>query len=324
MKALVYRKKNFFPVLEEFKVPGNQYENPTVEVEMIASGMNRRDYYITQGLYPNVVPDVVLGSDGVGRWNGKRVVINPNIDWGKVDSHQSKEYQVLGMPKHGTFADKIYVPQDRIHQAPEHLTDIEAAALPLGGMTAWRAVNTKGQISESDTVLISGIGGGVAQFAFQYALAIGARVYVTSGSQMKIDHAIKMGAAGGISYKSENWYVDLKEMSGGFDVIIDSAGGAGFKHFIPMTNPGGRIVFYGATLGKITEINPATIFWRQISILGTTMATDAEFEEMLKFVADHEIRPMIDRVYTLNQSEEAFEYLGTGSPFGKLVFNHGV
>lgn len=323
MKALVFRELKKFPLPEDFNPGGNQYKENTVELEILASGMNRRDYYITQGLYPGIKNNTILGSDGIGIHNGNCVLINPNIQWGDDKRVQSNAYEVLGMPKHGTFAERITVPEHRLHIAPEHLTIHEAAALPLGGMTAWRAVTTKAQISEGDTVLISGVGGGVAQLALQFACAKGAKVFVTSGSQDKIDKAIELGAESGVNYKDEDWSKQLKDMAGGFDAIIDSAGGPGFKNFINISNPGGRIVFYGGTLGKITEINPQIIFWRQLSILGTTMATDQEFSEMLDFVVEHKIRPLVAEVFSMEESERAFDLLGSGSPFGKLVFDHG-
>lgn len=323
MKALVFTEKSSFPNLQEFDDSLNRYDEEVEEVELLASGMNRRDYYITQGLYPAIVPDTILGSDAVGKWEDKRVILNPNVNWGDNNRYQSKEYEVLGMPKHGTFSEKIVVPRHRIHEAPQHLTDIEAATLPLAGMTAWRAITTKGEVSEGDKVLISGVGGGVAQLALKYAVKLKAEVYVTSGKQEKIDKAVNMGAEAGVKYTDENWGEQLKELSSGIDVVIDSAGGEGFKNFIPLCNPGGRIVFYGGTRGKITEINPQIMFWRQLSIHGTTMASDAEFVEMLSFVSQHKIRPEVDRVFSLRESEKAFELLGSGEPFGKIAFDHG-
>ncbi len=323
MQALVYREKGAYPVLEEIEIEENQYSEETVEVKMIASALNRRDYYITQGLYPGVVPDTIMGSDGLGEYDGKRVLINPNIKWGNRTEYQSAEYEVLGMPKHGTFAEKIHIPAHRLHEAPEHLNDIEAAALPLGGMTAWRAIHSKARVEKGDKVLISGVGGGVAQFAMQYAIALGAETYVTSGSAVKIDKAIQLGAEGGVMYSEEKWYDKLAALSGGFDAIIDSAGGDGFHHFIPLCNPGGRIVFYGGTHGKISGISPQIMFWRQLSIMGTTMASDDEFVEMLNFVAQHKIKPQIAATYELSESEAAFEMIGKGSSFGKIVFEHG-
>lgn len=324
MKALIFKENGHFPVLMDYALDKNQWDEEVVEVKLLASSMNRRDYYITQGLYPKIKTDTVLGSDGVGLYKGKRVLLNPNINWGDNPAHQSDEYEILGMPKHGTFAERLLIPEHRIHYCPDHLTDIEAASLPLGGMTAWRAIHGKGAAREGEKVLISGVGGGVAQLAMQFAVAMGAEVYVTSGSQEKIETAMELGARGGVSYKDENWSKKLKEMSGGFDVIIDSAGGDGFKNFIPISNPGARIVFYGGTLGKITEINPQIMFWRQISIHGTTMATDVEFEEMLTFVTTHKIRPVISQVFSLDEVDQAFKALGEGSGFGKIVFNHGA
>jgi len=166
--------------------------------------------------------------------------------------------------------------------------------------------------------LISGVGGGVALFAFQFAIAAGAEVWVTSGTGWKIDNAMKMGAAGGINYKNADWKSFGKE-SGGFDVIIDSAGGDGFSNLIKVANPGARICFYGGTRGKITALNPQIIFWKQLSIFGSTMGTDEEFKDMVDFVDQHEIIPVIDSVYSLKDGNDAFKRMENGLQFGKIV-----
>ena len=288
-------------------------------IEIIAGALNHRDIWITKGMYPGIKLPCIPGSDGVGIWQGKRVLINPGFDWGSDKSFQSPHFHILGMPTNGTLAEQIYVPENNIYEAPEHLTDTEAAALPLAGVTAYRALITKCKPKHSDTVLITGIGGGVALFAMQYALAMGCKVYVTSSSAEKIALATELGAQGGVLYTDPDWDKQLKKSTGGIDVVIDSAAGDGFSKLPDLCNPGARIAFYGGSKGKITALNPQVIFWRQISIFGSTMGSPRDFEDMLDFVSLHQIHPIIDGVWPLDQIHEAYKYMADGKQFGKII-----
>jgi len=226
---------------------------------------------------------------------------------------------VLGMPTAGTFAEYIAVDVDRLVEKPLHLSDEQAAALPLGALTAYRAIMNHGQLKSSDTVLISGFGGGVAQFAFQFAVAKEAKVYVTSGSQAKIDQAIVMEATGGFNYKEENWAKEAFKISGGFDIVIDSAGGDQINTFIKIMKPAGRIIFYGATNGMPAKLDMFRMFWNQITLQGSTMGNDQEFEDMVKFVAHHKLIPVIDSVRPFDEIINAFDQMKSGNKIGKLV-----
>ncbi|HMQ64594.1 MAG TPA: zinc-binding dehydrogenase [Flavilitoribacter sp.] len=290
-------------------------------VTLRAAALNRRDYFITKGLYPRIITPIILGSDGAGLHNGREVIINPNQHWGNNPAFQSKNYTILGMPDNGTLAEKILVNADRLYPKPAHLNWYEAAALPLGGLTAYRALFTKGGLKNDHKVLVTGIGGGVALTAMQFAVAAGAAVYVTSGSAEKLDKATAMGAAGGADYREENWHEDLKTASGGFDLIIDSAGGPGFNQLIKIANPGARIVTYGGTLGAVPKFLPQSIFWKQITICGTTMGTDQEFGQMLDFVAEHQLQPVVDSVFPLSGINEAFERMQQSDQFGKIIID---
>lgn len=300
-----------------------------VVVRLQAAALNHRDVYIQQGLYPGIRVPVILGSDGCGtvvdlgegvdeKWKNQSVIINPNNQWGDSEAAQSFDYHILGMPTNGTFAEYLCVKADRLHLKPAHLSAQEAAALPLAGMTAYRALMKRAALQEGEQVLISGIGGGVALFACQFALAAGAKVYVTSSSEEKIAAAVGMGASGGANYKAENWAESLQDEAGVFDVIIDSAGGPGFKHFLQLANMGGRIAFYGGTQGKFT-LSPQKMFWKQVSLLGSTMGSDEDFKEMVDFVAAHKIKPSVDRVFPLEEAQAAFDYLDAGAQMGKVV-----
>lgn len=289
-------------------------------VQLKAAALNRRDVFVTQGLYPGIRFPVILGSDGAGLLDGRPVVINPAMNWGDDPRAQSRQFHILGLPKNGTLAQQVAVPAGKVYDKPVHLNWEQAAALPLGGMTAYRALFTRGQLRSGERVLVSGIGGGVAVFVLQFARAIGAEVWVTSGSSEKLDRARALGARGGVNYREDNWPDQLKEQAGGFDVIVDSAGGPGFAHFLKLCNPAARIVSYGGTLG-MAQLSPQILFWKQISILGSSMATDEEFGAMLRFVEQHRIEPVVDSVVSMADGQAAFDRMAKGLQFGKIVLD---
>ncbi len=300
-------------------------------VKIKATALNRRDDWIREGKYPNIRFGVTMGSDGAGvveevfdeenqAWVGQEVVINPNIDWGPDLEVQSGKYTILGMPMNGTFAEYCLVSIDRLQHKPFHLDFLQASALPLGGLTAFRALFRRGGLRAGQNVLISGFGGGVAQFCFLFAKAAGANVYITSGSDEKIARALKMGAKGAYNYKKESNYSDLWKTKGGFDLVIDSAGGDQINNFIKVLKPNGRIVFYGATNGLPSKIDLYKMFWHQLTLQGTTMGNDHEFTEMLAFVSKHQIRPIVDSIRPFSKIAESFGDITKSNKVGKIVF----
>ncbi len=328
MKALVLTDQGKV----EFKdMPLPKLESGKALIKIKAAALNRRDDWIREGKYPNIKPGCIMGSDGAGivesvhdddhkDWVGKEVVINPNIDWGPNPDVQSGKYTILGMPVDGTFAEYAVVPVDRLHHKPFHMDLLQAATLPLGGLTAFRALFRKGELRAGQNVLISGFGGGVAQFAFLFAKAADANVYVTSGSDEKLDKAMKMGAKGGYNYKKQNNYTDLWKTKGGFDLIIDSAGGDQINNYIKILRPSGKIVFYGATNGLPSKVDFYRMFWNQISLLGSTMGNDNEFAEMIAFVGKHQIRPIIDSIRPFSKLADSFQDIAKPNKVGKIVF----
>jgi NADPH:quinone reductase-like Zn-dependent oxidoreductase len=163
------------------------------------------------------------------------------------------------------------------------------------------------------------VGGGVALFAVQFAVALGAKVFCTSGSYEKIANTAAMGVAGGANYRNEDWDKQLLEQSGGFDLIIDGAGGGQMNTLLALCKPGGTIVCYGATLGAADNLNLHRIFWKQIRLQGTTMGTDDDFADMLRFVEKHRIVPVIDSEFLLQNTADAFRLMEHGGQFGKIV-----
>jgi zinc-binding alcohol dehydrogenase/oxidoreductase len=328
MKAMVLESKGSPFVLKDMPKPAAG--DGEVLIRLKASAFNHRDHYIQQGTYPRTTYPVIIGSDGAGIVEavganvsrlliGNEVLINPARNWGDDTKAQNSNFKILGLPDAGTFADYVVVPEGNIHPKPAHLTFEEAAALCLVGVTAYRALFTRGNLQDQDRVLVTGIGGGVALTGLQFALAKGARVFVTSGSDEKIGKAKDLGAAGGVNYNSGTWAEDLQKLAGGFDLILDGAAGPGFSRLLDIASPGGRVVVYGSVQGKIQSAEPARIFWKQLSILGSTMGTDGEFTSMLRFVEQHSLRPVIDGIFPLEQAQEAMQRMNNAEQFGKIV-----
>lgn len=306
-----------------------------VLVRLRAASLNHRDVWIQKGLYPNIKTPIILGSDGAGTvseigegvseyWLEKEVIINPSHNWGDNPNHYGNDHRILGLPENGTFAEYVKVEARYLVPKPAHLSFEEAATLPLAGLSAWRALMTRGNFKPGGRVLVTGAGGGAALFAIQFAIAEGAEVWVTSGSDQKIRKAINLGVKGGVNYKTPTWHRDLlvkarASKSGYFDTIIDSAGGSGFARLIDVAAPGATICFYGGTTGNITDIVPAKVFFKQLNIHGTTMGTETEFEDMIRCVEEKQIIPIVDEVYELADAEQALRRMDSGEQFGKIV-----
>lgn len=327
MQALVLRELNSPLALEPQVL--NDLAPDHARVRIHAAALNHRDVWITQGQYPGIVTPVILGSDGSGvvseirgdaHWLGEEVLVNPGLHWGDNPAFQSKDFQILGLPQNGTLAHYVDVPIENLFKKPSHLSHPQAAGLPLAGVTAWRALMTRARCQPGDRVLVSGIGGGVALFALQFATSIGCEVVVTSSSQGKLERASKLGAHGGVLYTEDKWGKSLRaQYPKGFDVIIDGAGGEGFGQLARLLAPAGRLAFYGGTCGKWPPIAPQHLFFKQTDILASTMGSPQDFRAMVKHVLEHAIEPIIDCVYPLENGNEAIAQLESGSQFGKIV-----
>ena len=289
-------------------------------VQLKAAALNHRDVWITQGLYAGIKYPSVLGSDGSGVLeNGLEVIINPSLDWGDDPRAQGKDFRILGLPDAGTFAQYIKVPSVNIHKKPAHLTFEQAAALPLAGLTAYRALFSRCQPRADDKILLSGIGGGVALFALQFAVAAGYDVWVTSSSEAKIEKAVGLGAKGGFNYGQEGWSKRAVAEMGGFDVIIDGAVGNGFAELVKACRPAARVCIYGGTGGQLSGVSPQVIFYKQLNVMGSTMGSPNEFSDMIDFVNQHRIVPIVDSVYALRDGNAAIKKMEEGGQFGKIV-----
>ncbi|OAD69621.1 hypothetical protein PHYBLDRAFT_116257 [Phycomyces blakesleeanus NRRL 1555(-)] len=288
-----------------------------------------RDVWILKGMYPGIKPDSVVGADGVGviTTNGieERVLLNSGRGWDSDERGPEGKFGIIGLlPYIGTLAEAAVVNKNDLVKCPAHLTTAEAASVPLAGLTAYRAVFTKGQVRAGDHVLVTGIGGGVALFALQFAVAAGATVYVTSSSQDKINRAIKLGAKGGINYKDEKCIDKLKELLGSnlLSAVIDGAGGSMYGQYPKVMRTGGIISNYGQTVsGKGVSFSMMHVL-KNIDIRGSTLGSRKEFREMVDFIDKHKIKPVVSFVWhglSMASMDSAIEVMRRGDQFGKLV-----
>jgi zinc-binding alcohol dehydrogenase/oxidoreductase len=329
--------------LKAFVFRGNQHQNKIEDVakpkpvkdqlliRLSYAALNHRDFWILkeQASVSNPV-GVILGSDGVGvvemvgedadpSWIGAEVIINPSLEWGDNPIVNGNSFKILGNPDHGTFAEYITISKKYVFEKPENLSSEESAALPLSGLTAYRALFSKARLRAKEKVLITGAGGGAALMALQYAVAYQARVYVTSGSEQKIQKAKSLGAVEGFNYKDPEWAQKAQKEAGGFDIIIDTAGGPDFNKLLDLAMPGGRIVNFGRTAGNIGEINTRQLFSKQLSIFGTTMGTRDEFLSMIDFIESRNLKPVIDQVMPFQNFDDALKRMESSEQFGKIV-----
>jgi NADPH:quinone reductase-like Zn-dependent oxidoreductase len=299
-----------------------------VLVRVRAAALNRRDLFIAQGLYPNIRVPVTLGSDGAGEIAalgsvfadlevGAEVVIDPMLAWGDDPRvWDAANANILGMPRDGTFAQYVAVPAGNVYPKPKTLSMEDAAAIPLAGLTAYRAVVTRGALRRGETVLITGVGGGVQTLVLLFAKWIGARAIVTSSSDEKLERAKALGADLAINYKATpDWQKLLR--SDPVDLVVDSSGGDTLRKALDAVRPGGRVVIYGGTNGEAT-IKLFPLFWKHLSVLGTSMGSPEDFAGMLQIFGDG-MQPVVDRVFALEDAVAATQRLAASDQFGKIV-----
>jgi zinc-binding alcohol dehydrogenase/oxidoreductase len=300
-----------------------------VLISLKAAAINHRDLHLFSW-----APDApfTLGSDGAGvvaqagpeagAWMpGAEVIINPSLDWGPREDAYGPDWSILGWPRDGTLAEAIAVRAENVFPKPPHLSFEQAAALPMAGVTAYRALVPRARLQAGERVLIHGIGGGVALLALQFALVLGAKVMVTSTSDDKLERAAAMGADFGVNSRQGDWVASAQEWSGGagVDVVVESIGGDTLARSLKAMRHGGRLVTFGATSDAHANIKVRLVYWHQLSILGATMGSPADFAGMLALVNAHQIEPVVDSVWPLSEGCRAFERLARGEQFGKVV-----
>ncbi|MDG3006031.1 zinc-binding dehydrogenase [Paludisphaera mucosa] len=332
MKAIVLRDLGGPELLRLEDAPDPTPGPGEAVVRLKAAALNHRDVWIRMGQYAGIKLPTILGSDGAGVVEavgegvdaalvGREVVINPSLDWGDDERFFGPNFRILGMPDGGTYAQLVKVAATNIHPKPAGLGWGEAAAIPLAGLTAYRALVSRAQAKPGETVFIPGIGGGAATFALLFAKKLGARVLVTSGSDEKLERAQALGADGGANYKDAGWVEKIRELSGGQgpDIVIDAVGGETYNACIDLLSAGGRIATFGATTGPAPKVETRRVYWKQLNLLGTTMGSPADFTAMLALFADGSLRPVVDRAYPLADASAAHRHMDESGQFGKIV-----
>lgn len=313
-----------------------------MRVRLAMGALNHLDLFLLGGLPGvSITPPWVVGSDGAGVVDaagpaatvrpGDRVIINPGISCGDCEYCRSEgdplclQFGILGEHRPGTLADYVVVPSANVFVIPGQIDMAEAAAFPLASLTAWRMVVTRAQVGPGDHVLVWGIGGGVAQQALQIARLRGATVWVTSGSDDKLERARALGAHDVINHRTADVAKEVRARTGkrGVDVVIDSVGQATWKQSLGSLGKRGRLVTCGGTSGPMLETDVRRLFWNQWTILGSTMGTRREFAEVSAAFASGQLRSVVDSVVPLAEGRRAFERLASGEQFGKVVLDVG-
>jgi NADPH:quinone reductase-like Zn-dependent oxidoreductase len=291
-----------------------------VLIELRAASLNHLDVWIRKGL-PSVPKPRILGADGAGLVvsgdgfaPGDRVVINPGHDLG------NGKISVVGEHSDGTHAELIAVPRSQVYALPQQIDFEAAAAFPLVFETAYRMLVTKARLQEDEWVLVWGIGGGVATATLAIAKALGGRVVVTSSSPDKLERARELGADATFNHETDDVVAGVKEVTGGgAQIVVDNVGEATWKRSLDAARPEGRVCVCGATTGPNPPANLHRIWWKQLTVFGSTMGSQADFEAVYDLVVSGRVVPVVDAVYPLAETAAAHARLEAGDQLGKIV-----
>ncbi len=326
-------------------VPRPVVEGPhDVVVALRAAALNHLDLFVLKGL-PGVTHAFphIIGGDGAGVVEavgsavsrvkpGDRVLINPGLSCGECPPCRAGEhslcltYRLLGEHVAGTFAEAVRVPEVNVHPAPAAASWEACAAFGLVTLTAWRMLTTRANLRPGETVLIWGIGGGVALAALDIARRLGARVIVTSSSDDKLARARELGADEGINYRTADVAREVRRLTGrrGCDVVVDSVGEQTWETSTRVLGRGGRLVTCGGTSGPMVTTDVRRMFWYGHSLLGSMMGNWREFEEIVGLFGRGDLAPVVDSVYPLAEVRPALERMAAGGQFGKIVLRIGT
>ncbi|MDF1509162.1 zinc-binding dehydrogenase [Robertmurraya sp. DFI.2.37] len=328
MKALVHEGKTGINGLSYREIEEDAPKAGEVRVKLMGAGLNHRDLF-TLTRHKESDPPLIIGSDGAGIIEaigegvtnvkiGDEVMINPGLGWQKKSDSPPPGFEIIGLPYHGTFAEKIVIPAENAVHKPEYLSWDEASVISLAALTAYRALFTRGKVKAGLKVFIPGIGSGVATFLLQFAKAAGAIVYVSSRSKEKCEWAMRMGAAKAFD-SNEDWSIALAGEK--MDLIIESVGAATFNKSLDQLRSGGTIVTFGASAGDIVQFDLRRFFYGQYNMYGSTMGSGEEYRDMLQFMQQHELKPVIDKIYKLSDFKDAFERMEKAEQLGKIGFS---
>ena len=310
-----------------------------VRVRVRAAALNHLDLWVVRGVPGiRITPGWILGSDCAGVVEavgpavtsvrvGDHVVLNPGVsdrtcEYCRTgDNPLCLEYAILGEHRPGTLADFVVVPAANVLSIPASLSFSAAAAFPLATLTAWRMVVTRAKVTEADNVLIRGIGGGVALAALLVVKSLGARVWVTSGSDVKLERARALGADEVLNHRTQDVAKEVRARTGkrGVDVVIDCIGEATWASSLGSLGKRGRLVTCGGTSGPMLQTDVRRLFWNQWTIMGSTMGSDAEFAAIVEELRAGRLLPQVDSEFPLDRGAEAFARLESGEQFGKVV-----
>jgi NADPH:quinone reductase-like Zn-dependent oxidoreductase len=339
MKAAVIHEHGELDCVRVEEVAGPKPGRGEVILKVKSAGLNHLDIWVRKGrpglklAFPHILgcdaAGVVtgVGADVASVSVGDQVVLNPGLSCGSCEycnrGEQSEclSFDIMGMNRQGTFAEYVAVPARNVHPKPAYMDFDQAGTFVLSCMTAWRMLMTRAQLRPGETVLLHGIGGGVALWALQLAKLADACVIVTSSSDNKLARASQIGADHTINYKAEDVAVRVKDFTSGrgVDVVIDTVGAATWPIDFSAVRRGGKIVLCGITTGARAETNLQALYWNQLTIMGSTMGSDEDFRRMLRAVTIAKLKPVIDSVEPLENIREAMGKMETGEQFGKIA-----
>ena len=315
MKAIRIHEDGGPGVLRYEDAPNPEPGPGEVLVRLRAASLNHLDLWIRKGL-PSVPKPRILGADGAGIRDdtGERVVINPGIEHGE-------RITVVGEHMDGTHAELVAVPESNVYPLPDELPFEEAAAFPLVFETAYRLLVTKARLQEGEWVLLWGIGSGVATAGLAIAKALGARALVTSSSDAKLERARELGADAAVNHATGDVRAAVAEATDGrgVEVVLEHVGEATWQSSLQAARAGGRVVVCGATTGPNPPAALHRIWWKQLTIYGSTMGTRKDFEAAYELVKSGRAKPVVDSVFPIEQAQAAHERMEAGDQFGKIV-----
>jgi len=339
MKALAFHEHGGLDRIRYQEVPDPAIGPADVLVRVRACALNHLDLFVREGLPGFRLPlPFWTGCDIAGEVAqvgaevrevavGDRVAVNPNLHCGRCEFCQKGEqslcvtYGILGEHVHGGLAEYVKVAGDKTLTLPAHVKYEDAAAFILVNMTAWRMLATQARLRAGEDLLVIGVGGGVSSTAVQIGKLCGARVWVTSSSDDKLARARELGADECINHAREDWARVVWEKTGkrGVDVVLENVGAATWKGSLRVLAKGGRLVTCGATSGPIGETDIRVVFWKQVSIIGSTMSSNAEFHDVMRELFRGRLRAIVDAVVPLAEGVDAQRRLAEGKQFGKIV-----
>jgi NADPH:quinone reductase-like Zn-dependent oxidoreductase len=342
VKAAYIEQNGDLDTIQAGEVRDPEPARDEVVIEVRAASLNHLDIWVRKGrpglelCFPHV-----LGSDATGTVAalgsevdtielGQEVIVDPGLSCGvceyclRGEQSECLHYGIVGMSRPGTFAERVTVPATNVYEVPEHLSSAEAAALPLAYLTAWRMLMTRGGLRPGNTVLIHGIGGGVALAGLQLARHAGAEAIVTSSSDEKLARASKLGASATINYaNNSDVAAAVKDLTGGrgVDLVLDSVGAATWPINFGAIRRGGRIVHCGVTSGASAQVDISALYWNHVTIMGSTMGSREDFRQMVRAVSSAKLKPVVDSVVALNDARDAMGRMERGEQFGKIVLD---